>query len=210
MILAIESSVPEAGLALYDRGKDAVVWSRGFTSQRAHNAVIFEPLTEALAVCDRSLELIVIGRGPGSYGGVRVGIAVANGLSLALGAPVIGISSLEAMDTDAETYAVIGDARRQSWFLAHVSDGALRGEPDLLTQEGLVADLTLLSERRIPVFTADRALADAYATVSHTLPTATRLAARAARLDPAAIGRLKGEPLEPHYLRAPYITAPRA
>ncbi len=210
MILAIESSVPEAGLALYDRGKDAVVWNRRFTSQRAHNAVIFEPLTEALAVCGRSLELIVIGRGPGSYGGVRVGIAVANGLSLALGAPVIGISTLEAMDTDAETYAVIGDARRQSFFVARIESGRLAAEPDLVTKEGLVADLTLLSERRIPVFTADRALADAHPTVSHTLPTADRLAARAARLDPAAIGRLASEPLEPHYLRAPYITEPRA
>lgn len=210
MILAIESSVPKASLALFDRGKNAAVWTRRFTSQRAHNAVIFEPLEEALAVSGRSLELIVIGRGPGSYGGVRVGIAVAHGLSLALGAPVIGISSLEAMDADAETYAVIGDARQQSFFVARIESGRLVAEPDLVTKEGLVADLTLLSERQVPVLTADPALAAAHGTVGHALPTAARLAARAARLDREAIARLADQPLEPHYLRAPYITGPQS
>ncbi len=210
MILAIESSVPEAGLALCDGGTGEVVWRREFSSQRAHNAVIFDPLREALDRCDRKLELIAVGRGPGSYGGVRVGIAVANGLSLALGAPVLGLSSLEAMETEAETYAVIGDARRQTWFVARVEDGRLVAEPELVTREGLVEHLTLLDRRGIPVFTADAALAEAHAGVNFTAPSAARLARRAAVLGEGERNTLAGNPLEPHYLRAPYITTPKS
>ena len=210
MILAIESSVPNASLALFDPKSSTVVWTAEFTSQRAHNAVIFEPLKEALDRCGRKLELIVIGRGPGSYGGVRVGIAVANGLSLALGAPVVGLSSLEAIDTEATDYAVIGDARRQSWFVARIISGVLSAEPELVTQQGLVDDLTLLSQQEIPVFTSDPVVADAFESVTLAQPVAERLARRAAVLSAEDIARRAVEPLEPHYLRAPYITMPKA
>lgn len=209
MLLAIESSTPRASLALYDPAADAVVWSREFTSERAHNALIFAPLAEALDHCGRRLDLIVVGRGPGSYGGVRVGIAVAHGLSLALGAPIVGLSSLEAMGSGESDYAVIGDARRQSWFVARVENGRLSGEPQLTDQPGLIADLTLLHRRGNPVYTADPALAAAHAGVIHSVPDAARLAHRAAALNATTIARLVGEPLEPHYLRAPYITTPK-
>ena len=191
MILAIESSTPRASLALYDRETSAVVWSREFVSERAHNAMIFEPLEEGLERCRRQLDLIVIGRGPGSYGGVRVGIAVANGLSVALGAPVIG------------------DARRQSFFVARIREGALESEPDLVTQQGLIDDLTLLDRNGIPVFTSDPALAAAHPGITHAVPDAALLARRSATFDPDSVARLASEPLEPHYLRAPYITTPK-
>ncbi|MCB1079711.1 MAG: tRNA (adenosine(37)-N6)-threonylcarbamoyltransferase complex dimerization subunit type 1 TsaB [Verrucomicrobiae bacterium] len=209
MILAIESSTPRASLALYDRETSAVVWSREFVSERAHNAMIFEPLEEGLERCRRQLDLIIIGRGPGSYGGVRVGIAVANGLSVALGAPVIGLSSLEALSADVATYAVIGDARRQSFFVARIREGALEAEPDLVTQQGLIDDLTLLDRSGIPVFTSDPALAAAHPGITHAVPDAALLARRAATFDPDSVARLASEPLEPHYLRAPYITTPK-
>ena len=210
MLLAIESSTPRASLALFDRKAADVVWSREFTSERAHNALIFAPLAEALDYCDRQIDLIAVGRGPGSYGGVRVGIAVAHGLGLALGAPVIGLSSLLAMDPTATDYAVIGDARRQTWFVARIAAGALAAEPELLTEQGLIADLTLLHRDGVPVFTADPALAAAHPGVRHALPDARLLARRAAALAADAIAPLADQPLEPHYLRAPYITTPKA
>ncbi|MCB1232853.1 MAG: hypothetical protein KDN19_21595, partial [Verrucomicrobiae bacterium] len=138
------------------------------------------------------------------------GIAVANGLSLALGAKVIGLSSLEAMETDADTYAVIGDARRQSFFVAKVEGGRLVGEPELVTEQGLVEHLTLLGREGIPVLTADAALANSHGEVALTMPSAAKLAGRAAKLGQDEIAALESEPLEPHYLRAPYITTPKA
>lgn len=211
MLLAIESSTPRASLALYDRDSAQVFWSQVFTSERAHNAVIFAPLAEALDRCGRKLELIVVGRGPGSYGGIRVGIAVAQGLSLALGAPAIGISSLEAMDGPESDYAVIGDARRQSWFVARIEHGALASEPLLTDRESLMAELDRLRGDRVPILTADTALAaelSSYEVVFRD-PGAVWLARRAAALDSSSVARLSAEPLEPHYLRPPHITEPR-
>ena len=82
MILGIETATPRASLALYDRDADEVLWSRDFTTERAHNGVIFEPVSEMLEQYRDQLTGIVVGVGPGSYSGVRVGIAVANGLGL--------------------------------------------------------------------------------------------------------------------------------
>lgn len=209
MLLAIESSTPHASLALLDRGAPGAVWTRAFTSERAHNALLFAPLAEALDRCGRKLDLIAVGRGPGSYGGVRVGMAVAQGLSLALGAPVIGLSSLEAYPGDGSPYGIIGDARRGSWFLARVEEGALAAEPELADAEALLAGLSRWHRERLPVYTADAALAASHPGVVHALPGAAALARRAASLGAAAIAGLAATPLEPHYLRAPYITTPR-
>lgn len=208
MLLAIESSTPRASLALYDPATGEVAWRSEFTSERAHNALIFAPLAEALDRCQRRLDLIAVGRGPGSYGGVRVGIAVAHGLSLALGAPAVGLSSLEAMGSGESNYAVIGDARRQTWFVARVESGTLRGEPRLTDQQGLIDELTLLHRNGNPVYSADPNLAAAHPGVLHAVPDAARLARRAASLDAVEVAALAAEPLEPHYLRAPYITTP--
>lgn len=208
MILAIETSTPRASLALFDESGGGVIWERSFTSDRAHNSMIFEPLEEGLERCGRAIDRIVVGRGPGSYGGVRVGIAVANGLSLALGAPAAGLSSLEAMDLAAADYAVIGDARRASFFLARVESGKLRGEPDLLIEQGLVADLTLLRQRGLPVVTAEEAVAERFG-AALVYPVAGKLAAVAAEWPRAKFEALAEQPLEPHYLRAPYITMPK-
>jgi tRNA A37 threonylcarbamoyladenosine modification protein TsaB len=50
MILGIETSTPHASLALWDPAVGSVVWEQTFSSDRAHNSVIFEPLREALEV----------------------------------------------------------------------------------------------------------------------------------------------------------------
>lgn len=202
-ILAIESSTPHASLALWIDGE--VIWKSEFVSERAHNSHVFAPLEEALAICDRQIDLIAVGIGPGSYGGVRVGIAVANGFALALGATTLGISSLEAIG-NADDYAVIGDARRKSFFLARVTGGKLLGEPALLTKEGLADDLTGLGQNDVPIFTSDPKLAGEYSAAVLAYPEATRLAEIASELPPDEAEVLASRPLQPHYLRAPYIT----
>ena len=203
-ILAIECSTPHASLALWRDG--AVVWEAAFTSERAHNSRIFAPLEEGLTHCDRHLDWIAVGVGPGSYGGVRVGIAAANGFALSLGADALGVSSLEAFN-DSDDYRVIGDARRQSFFVARVIGGVLEGEPKLVSRD----ELMVLCEgpQQAPIFTSDPSLAGAFPGVGLAFPTARRLAESTSRRTTEELSAAAERPLEPHYLRAPYITKPK-
>src|SRR6188508_260420 len=77
-ILAVESSAPRGSLALWRDGR--LVDVREFQSERAHNSVLFTPLDAVLRQAE-ALTLIVCGTGPGSYSGVRIGIAAAIGVS---------------------------------------------------------------------------------------------------------------------------------
>ena len=205
MILSIETSTREASLAVWDREGGRVVHQSVFTTERAHNAVIFGPVESIVKEFRGRLSGIVVGLGPGSYGGVRVGIAVANGLSIALGLPVAGRSSLEAWSTESDSYLVVGDARRGSFFVAEVVGRRLQGEPVLVDAGEITGYLDPLRERGFPLFTPDPKVTSVYSDARLSFPSAGRLA--------ALFGDSGFESsvvvLEPHYLRAPYITFPK-
>ena len=74
MILAIETSTTKASLALMQPESGEVLWESAFESDRLHNAKIFDPVIEALDLCREKLQQIIVGLGPGSYSGIRVGI----------------------------------------------------------------------------------------------------------------------------------------
>lgn len=207
MILALETSTRRASLSVYDRESGRVVDGADFTTDRAHNAAIFAPLERLVAAHRDQLEGIVVGLGPGSYGGVRVGIAVANGLSVAMGLPVIGGNSLEAWETEDDSYLVVGDARRGSYFVAVVRDRRLQGEPELVEEADLAAFLAPLLADGLAVHTCDAKVVEAVAGAILSYPEAGRLAARYRGAD---LGHLSTTALEPVYLRAPYITVPKA
>ncbi|MBU6303171.1 MAG: tRNA (adenosine(37)-N6)-threonylcarbamoyltransferase complex dimerization subunit type 1 TsaB [Verrucomicrobia bacterium] len=202
MILAIESSTPHASLALLDESSGEMVLERTFSSDRAHNSVIFEPLREMLATLgDRPLSGIVQGTGPGSYSGVRVGIAVASALGLARACPVVGLPSIAVLARDA---LVVGDARRQSFYTAEVRGHRLKGEPELWSAEAFSARI---ASTEWPVLTSDTA-APAGSGARVVIPRAVDLARLAAGLTAQEWSALASIPLEPLYLRAPYITTP--
>ena len=128
MLLALDLSTAHGSIAVV-RGDD-VLFRSSFQSERSHNAQVFAPLREALAVAGSELTGIVIGNGPGSYTGVRIAIAAAQGIALSRNVWCVGWSSLTAPDVDAPaSFSVIGDARRQSFYLARVENGRLL--PDL-------------------------------------------------------------------------------
>ncbi|MBT8044912.1 MAG: tRNA (adenosine(37)-N6)-threonylcarbamoyltransferase complex dimerization subunit type 1 TsaB, partial [Verrucomicrobiae bacterium] len=94
-ILAIETSVPEASVALWSDGK--WLYDESFTSDRNHNSMVFKPLAEALDILQgNDLAAVIVGTGPGSYSGTRTGIAAAQGLAIARNCPAVGLGSLAA------------------------------------------------------------------------------------------------------------------
>lgn len=207
MILGIETSTPQPSLAIWDPEREEVVWEKTFTSHRAHNSVIFEPLEEAIANWKSDLSGIVVGTGPGTYSGVRVGIAVAHGISLPTGIPVCGMTSLEAWSEEQSTYRVVGDARRKSFFFAEVNDFQLQREPGLYEEAELKALLDGAFAHGLSVFTADQSVVERFEGCVLAFPHASCLARRAAE---KGISHWETEkPVEPYYLRPPYITVPK-
>lgn len=200
-LLAIETSTPRGSIALV--AGDAVLFSESFASQRSHNALLFDPLQRLLGE-GRAFDAILVGTGPGSYTGVRIGISAAIGIALAAGVPMAGVPSLCALDEapDSGDYCVIGDARRGAFFHVEIRAWRMTGAPAICSAEELHA---VVEGAGLPLFTCDATPPPVDFTVSRACPDAARLAAAARHqaIDFSA-------PVEPIYLRAPYVTDPKS
>ncbi|MEK7281597.1 MAG: tRNA (adenosine(37)-N6)-threonylcarbamoyltransferase complex dimerization subunit type 1 TsaB [Chloroflexota bacterium] len=98
MELAIDTTTEWASIALSHQGEvqAELTWCVG----RNHSVELMPAIISLLhqAKTDvASLTGIVVARGPGSFNGIRVGMAVAKGLAFALSVPLIGLSSLESL-----------------------------------------------------------------------------------------------------------------
>src|ERR1051325_5628946 len=97
LILAFDTATSIATSALVREGVDALL-----------RAADVEP---------PDLEAIAVGVGPGSFTGVRMGLAAARGLALSLGIPVAGVSTLSALAAGAPGAVPLIDAKRRELFL---------------------------------------------------------------------------------------------
>lgn len=110
-------------------------------------AIIEQVVAEA-GIAINEIGKVVTSIGPGSFTGVRVGVATARGLALALRCPAIGISTLEALAYDARkahpgrpVLSVI-DARRDEFYTQFFAeDGAPTSEPMIVPLSGIIEQL---------------------------------------------------------------------
>ena len=96
MIVAIDSSTDTASLALAQDGE--VLAETSWRCGQNHSVELLPRLTQLLDETKLSLRdarLVIVAKGPGSFNGLRVGLATAKGLAFSLDIPIIGISSLE-------------------------------------------------------------------------------------------------------------------
>ncbi len=145
-----------------------------------------DELMRAAGIAPSEIDGIVVGTGPGSFTSIRMGLATARGLSLALDVPVAGVSTLYAF---AGGQPVI-DARRGEVF----TDGPLVARPEELDVAGvrLIGDGAIRYRELFEAAGGDVPPDD---DPVH-LPAAERLIAHATSFGPAAA-------IEPLYLRAP-------
>ncbi len=168
--------------------------------------MVAEAMTEAGAAFPE-LGRIGVTVGPGSFTGLRVGLAFAKGLAIALGVPCVGVGVLEALAASAgghgRVLAAI-DAKRDQVYLQMYEDGAATGE----------AEAVLLSEA--PAWLGQCGGAEGLTVIGSGAPLipGTARAIAVAAPDPVAIARLAARapepdaPPRPIYLRAPDARLP--
>ncbi len=192
-ILAIESSSRKTSVAFLE--KKSVLFSEHFFCPRRQTGPLFSTVERALAVGGRP-DRIVVGTGPGSYSGVRAGIALALGLADSLEVPLTGVSSLLGLPSG--KWLVLGDARASQIFAARIEGAAFDMEPRLITP--VEAQEFLKSHRDfVPVRIGDLSPFEA-------LPFVWPEAENLARLAPHIPQTL--DPPVPLYLKPPHITKP--
>jgi tRNA threonylcarbamoyladenosine biosynthesis protein TsaB len=98
IILGIDSSTEILAVGLVE--KERIINETTVMSQREHASRIFNTIEEILLssnITKRDLSGIGVAIGPGSFTGLRVGLAVAKGMSISLRIPVVGISTFEVI-----------------------------------------------------------------------------------------------------------------
>jgi tRNA threonylcarbamoyl adenosine modification protein YeaZ len=129
LILAIDTATPAvtAGVARRTPAGVQVLAERVTVDARAHAEQLTPNVVGALAeagVRFDELDAVVIGCGPGPFTGLRVGMASAAAYGHALGLPVHGVCSLDAIGIDTSgTALVVTDARRREVYWARYRDG---------------------------------------------------------------------------------------
>lgn len=210
--LVFETSTPHASIAL--AGADGHPVQREFCSDRNHNAMLFEPLSDLMKDGSRhDIGLVLVGSGPGSYSGTRVGIAAAQGVAIALGCPAVAVPSILAVRSaeNGTPCVAIGDARRGSYWSAKMENSRLVEEPALRTPEELTSIVSSAIADGIPVFSFEEQgrfpVPDILSNkVIQEVPDASRLwkawtaASEETRMAWSAI------PPQPLYLKPPHIT----
>src|SRR5690606_9017980 len=163
-VLALETSSRRGSVALY---AGEVVAEASHEIPNAHGEQLGKLVDRCLAEAGWSksqIDRLAVGIGPGSFTGLRVGIALAQGMALGLDRPLVGISSLVALSCaplvapTQNPRAALLDARRDEIFaqLFDARGGAL-SEPLALPRDQVAAQLRQLAQSE-PIWIGEVAL----------------------------------------------------
>ncbi len=211
-ILILETSMPQASVALVSAcGR---IEQRFFQSDRSHNALLFGPLRELLIGGVR-IGLVLVGSGPGSYSGTRVGIAAAQGVALALSCPVAAVPSVLAVDENGggRGMLMIGDARRGSWWTVSTLHRRMMEVPALVDERQLREAVEAAIHAGCGVATMEPSAypldPDFARVIRRVEPTAAGLWMAWSAADEAQRQAWIADPPRPIYLKPPHITPAR-
>ena len=215
-VLVMDTSGPVCGTAVMDEEK---VYSE-FTAQNrnTHSANLMPMVEMALNAAGKrmeEMEAIAVVTGPGSFTGVRIGVATAKGLSLGSGLPCIPVDALEAIALSAGRFegvvCAIQDARAGQVYGAAFRNGTRLTENAPLPLEEFLQRIRPLGERFL--FTGD-GVEPCRERIRETLGDAAAFTDPCFRyLRPSVAGRIaleKGEKVDCFTLDAAYLRPPNA
>lgn len=212
-LLVIDTALGACTTAVFEDGRPLAVRFEPMTKghQERVGGLVRDVMAEAGGGFD-SLDRIGVTVGPGSFTGLRVGLAFAQGLGAALDRPVVGISALDALaaslDDAAGPVAALIDARRGQVYARLFTNGASLGPDEALSLEEAARRVAEIGANVALIGNGAAVLAEAFPDLKfariddRVAPSPEALACLAAAVDPAM------HPPRPLYLRAPDATPP--
>jgi tRNA threonylcarbamoyladenosine biosynthesis protein TsaB len=200
--LVIDTCLGACQVGLFDGGR--MIAGASEAMERGHQERLAPMAAQVMARAGAAfaeLDLVVATIGPGSFTGLRVGLAFARGVSLASGAPLAGIGTLTALAAGVEGVAAgVIDARRGHLYVQAFEDGRALTEPDILPLAEAAARLRGVCRGCLALIGPGAAL------LAEAIPDASVDPRPAPEL--AALGRLvetarPAADLRPLYLRPP-------
>lgn len=204
IVLAIDTCLAACSAAVVEDGQ--IRASRVETMDRGHQERLAPLVAEVMAqagVAFADLDRVGVTVGPGSFTGLRVGLAFAKGLGQALAIPVIAVGTLEALayGQPGRVLAAL-DAKRGQVYLQAFADGAAVSAPDALLIE--------IAAARVAEIGPDILIGSGSALLGAMIPGARIV--EAPHADPAAVAAIAAArapvPPRPLYLRAPDARLP--
>jgi len=140
-ILALDTTTPTASAAIWDNGALRGQYTIQTTTHSTTVLPMIESLLSTLSLEIPDLDALAVSAGPGSFTGVRIGVATIKGLAFSHQIPCIGVSSLESLAWNLNGYTgilcpVINARRGHVYTALFESDGI--HPPKRLTQDDLV------------------------------------------------------------------------
>lgn len=219
-LLALSTSTSRGSAALLQDtapgGGPPAVTASAYADLQGHAERIFEAIDAVLSEAGlprSAIDAIACDVGPGSFTGVRVGVASAKGIALALGVPLVGAGSLEAMAAAAFAEGVAGpgdvvvpaiDAKKGEIFLA-AYDASLRAIAEPCYRPAAADAVASLALATAPIVVGEIAaelLGATRRSPAIDLPDAAWIA-RLGRARLEAGGPTDAADLEPLYVRPP-------
>jgi tRNA threonylcarbamoyl adenosine modification protein YeaZ len=195
IVLAIDTATPAVTAGIVRVGAE-VLAERVTLDARAHAECLTPNVLAALTDCGLTMQDlggVVVGCGPGPFTGLRVGMATAAAYGHALGVPVHGVCTLDAIGGQTSgAVLVVTDARRREVYWAHYLDGVRVEGPAV----NAAADVPVGKAQAVAGSPEHAALFD-LPLLDGTYPTSAGLVAAVSDWDH------EPEPLVPMYLRRP-------
>ncbi len=141
-ILAIDAALPAVSACVLDEGAGAPVASESIAMEKGHAEALLPMVERIMAKVDggfASLDRVAVTVGPGSFTGIRIGLAAARGIALARGLDVVGVSTLAAFaapllarDADGIVAAAIDARHGHIYFSAYGPGGRILTSPRIM------------------------------------------------------------------------------
>ena len=152
MLLALDTSTPQIGLALYDGAR--IVAEHLWVSKARHTIELAPAVAQMLSQTGTDISQVAaigVAIGPGSFTSLRVGLAFGKGLAMSRSLPLIGIPTLDilaaqvAVDTSRPLACVLAAGRGRlalGWYYAQNNGWQATGSASVTTAETVATEIT--------------------------------------------------------------------